>query len=185
MVKQENHILFNGTKIRLNASQWKFAKIFALTDNATQSRLKAGYTDHSNKNKKRNAIEAYKLLQSEVVQQAYEHHKYLFSQKLDISVNRVIAEIAAIGFSNKADTQEKGKWLELHEMKEQTQRAIKRIHTDKDGEVIDIEMYPKMPALATIMEIKGMTEKNTNQPILVTVNIQGQADIKKLGKPNE
>lgn len=184
MKKLEHHKLFNGEILKINAMQWEFARLFALTGNATQSRLKANYVDY---NSGKNSEEAYKLLQKELVQRAYEHHKHILGRKIDISENRILAEVAAIGFGNLRDTVKGGRLLGLEEMPEATQRAIKKIQVrrlvhrkdEEPEEIVSIEMHPKLPALETIMKLKGMTEENKNQPINVTVNIEGQAEARK------
>lgn len=170
MVKYEKHTLHDGTVLKISNQQWNFARYFALSGNATKARLKAKYKDNKNTNK----VEAYKLLQNPTIQEAYEHHKVLLSRKIDISENRLIAETAAIGLSNPKDVMRGAEFIPLEEMPEATQRAIKKV-TTKDGEIIAIEFHPKLPALQTIMELKGMKETKNNQPIQVTVNIDGQA----------
>ena len=186
MEKLETHILHNGEELRINQKQWNFARFFALSGNASQSRLKAQYTDLDDA--QRNSVEAYKLFQNPRVQKAYEHHKVMIGRKIDISENRILAEIAAIGFGNLRDAVKDGRFMDIEEMSEATQRAIKKIkvrrlvkkHGEEPEEILEIEMHPKQPALETIMKLKGMKQDNKNQPISVTVNIDGQSEKKLL-----
>lgn len=114
------------------------------------------------------------------------------SAKLDISENRILAEMAAIGFSNAANLfDEHGCPKNIADMDIPTQRAIKKVTTkryiertgagDNDYEEVEIqtiELHPKLPALQKIAEIKGMTapdDKNLQRPVEVTVNIDGKS----------
>jgi len=112
--------------------------------------------------------------------------------KLDISENRILAEMAAIGFSNAANLfDDNGAPKKIADMDVPTQRAIKKVVTkryiertgggDDDFEEVEIqtiELHPKLPALQKIAEIKGMcapkdTEKH--RPVNVNVNITGKS----------
>ena len=63
--------LSDGKKVNLTKKRNEFARIYALTGDATNSRLKAGYSDIPKYNKQ----EAYGLLQNEDVQDAVEFYK--------------------------------------------------------------------------------------------------------------
>jgi len=182
MPKKINLELEDGTILKIIESWNKFARIFALTGNASKSRIDAGYTPH--KNAKINATHAYQLFQKKEVQIAYEFHKRQLAKKIDISENRILAEIAAIGFSNLANMFEGGTLKDIEEADKPTQRSIKSIKIKRyfshdkekqpDHEVIAVEMHPKLPALKELAEIKGMNQTEQNRPINVTVNIDGK-----------
>lgn len=176
----------DGTVLKLSKQQAEFARLFAVSGDATNSRLQAGYADH-----KANVNEAYKLLQNVKVQQAVEHYKAQAAKKLDISENRILAEMAAMGFSNVANLfNEHGGHKRLQDMDKATQRAIKKVKTrrylertgpdDEDMEeveIMEIEMHNKLPALQKIAEIKGMTapkDAEQHRPVNVNVNINGE-----------
>jgi phage terminase small subunit len=114
------------------------------------------------------------------------------AQKLDISENRILAEMAAIGFSNAASLFNKhGAPKNISDMDVPTQRAIKKVVTKRyiertgagkddyeEVEVQMIELHPKLPALQKIAEIKGMcAQKDTekHRPVNVNVNITGKS----------
>ncbi len=182
MAKKINLALEDGTILKILESWNKFARNFALTGNAAKSRIDAGYT--SNKNKSIDAIHAYKLFQKKEVQTAYEFHKRQLAKKIDISENRILAEMAAIGFSNLANMFKDGSIKDIEDADKATQRSIKSIKIKRymaregskaqDHEVIAVEMHPKLPALKEIAEIKGMNQAEKNRPISVTVNIDGK-----------
>ncbi len=174
--------LDNGKSISIAETWNEFARLFALTGNASKARIDAGFK--SNNDPHVNSKNAYNLLQREVVQQAYEYHKRRLAEKIDISENRILAEMASIGFSNIANMFNNGNLKAIEEADEATQRSIKSIKIRRcigkqskgsdDMEVIAIETHPKLPALNKIAEIKEMTKPEGNQPINVTVNIDGK-----------
>lgn len=186
MTKKIRVELDNGKSISIAKTWNEFARLFALTGNASKSRIDAGFK--ANKNTDINAKHAYNLLQRPVVQQAYEYHKRRIARKIDISENRILAEMASIGFSNIANMFSNGNLKSIEEADEATQRSIKSIkirrYVNKQGkdsdemEVIAIETHPKLPALNKIAEIKEMTKPESNQAINVTVNIDGKQIVK-------
>jgi hypothetical protein len=121
-----------------------------------------------------------------------QHAREVIAAKLDISENRILAEMAAIGFSNAANLfNEHGVPKNIADMDIPTQRAIKKVVTkryiertgagDDDYEEVEvqtIEFHPKLPALQKIAEIKGMcAPKDTDKyrPVNVNVNITGKS----------
>lgn len=176
----------DGEKLKLSKQRAEFARLFAVTGDATNSRLQAGYADHG-----ANRQEAYRLLQDAKIQQAIEHYKAAAAKKLDISENRILAEMAAMGFSNVANLfNDQGGHKRIADMDIATQRAIKKIKTRRymestgpepedmeEVEITEIEMHPKLPALQKIAEIKGMTapkDAEQHRPVNVNVNISGK-----------
>lgn len=175
--------LRDGKEIKLAKKRAEFARLYALTGDATNSRLQAGYASH-----KANRQEAYKLLQEPNIQLAVEHYKAEAAKKLDISENRILAEMAAIGFSNIANLANMTCLSDIQNADVATQRAIKSMKTRRylegrgddavEVEIISIEMHPKLPALQKIAEIKGMAkpdDKNQHRPVNVNVNISGKS----------
>jgi hypothetical protein len=116
-------------------------------------------------------VRGYELLQKANVQQAFEYYQEINSRKLDISENRILAEYAAMGFSNIADVITCTDPSEITKLAPQTQRAIKKIKKtlsyDKDGnlvgESLDIEMHGKRDALDRVAEMKGYIGKDKDK----------------------
>lgn len=146
------------------------------------------------KNMKQRTIQrqAITLFNKPHVAACLQHARQVQAQKLDISENRILAEMAAIGFSNAANLfNEHGAPKNIADMDVPTQRAIKKVVTkryiertgtgDDDYEEVEvqmIELHPKLPALQKIAEIKGMcapkdTEKH--RPVNVNVNVTGKS----------
>lgn len=179
--------LLDGKTVRLSKMQADFARLFAVTGDATNSRLEADYADNPSSNRQ----EAYKLLLNPKIQLAVDHYRAEASKKLDISENRILAEMAAMGFSNVARLfNEQGGHKRIDQMDMATQRAIKKVKTrrymEKNGpdpedmeevEITEIEMHAKLPALQRIAEIKGMAapkDAEKHRPVNVNVNINGK-----------
>ena len=112
------------------------------------------------------------------------------SQKLDISENRVLAEIASIAFSDVGDLEDNnGHFFGIKQLKPATRRAIQSVkvkrfleRTAEGGfeavEITEIKFHPKLPALAKICEIKGIIAPPVQQrAVEVTINVTGNADL--------
>ncbi|WP_333609341.1 terminase small subunit [Arsukibacterium sp.] len=167
-----------------------FARSFALHGDATRARSEAGYAET-----KYARQEAWKLLLNQTTQKAYEHYRAKAAEKLDISENRILAEMAAMGFSNLAGYYAAGTQLKpLDELTPAQQRAIQKIKTKRylertgagpedfeEVEIMQIELHPKLPALKMIAEIKGMSapkDADKQRPVNVHVHVTGNAEVK-------
>ena len=134
---------------------------------------------------------AYKLFNLPHIVAAVEANNKIQAAKIDISENRVLAEMAAMGFSNAANLfDDQGTPKNIANMDIATQRAIKSVtvkrYTERTGsgpddfeevEIQKIELHPKLPALIKLAEIKGLAQevdKNMQRNVEVTVNISGQ-----------
>jgi hypothetical protein len=111
------------------------------------------------------------------------------SQKLDISENRVLAEIAAIAFSDVGELEdEQGGFKGLRNLSPATRRAVKSVRfkryiegtgeNAREVEIVQVDMHPKLPALEKICEIKGIiAPKVAEKQVNVTVNVTGNANV--------
>ncbi|MCX6178156.1 MAG: terminase small subunit [Chlorobiales bacterium] len=164
---------------RLTPKQDQFCREYLVDMNATQAAIRAGY---SAKTADRIGAE---LLGKTWVSAMVEELKKKRAEKLDISENRILAEIASIAFSNVGDlVDDNGKFIEIKKLKPSTLRAIKSVRRKRfvedgrEGEIISIEFHPKLPALEKICEIKGITAPPVQQrPVEVTINVTGNADM--------
>ena len=112
---------------------------------------------------------ALELLNKSYVAERVDKLKKKRAQKIDISENRILAEIASIAFSNIADLEsEHVGFAGFKTLKPATQRAIQSVKSKRylertveggfeEVEIIEIKMHPKMPGLEKICEIKGIT----------------------------
>lgn len=81
----------------MNDRQKRFVAEYLIDLNATQAAIRAGYSE------KAAAAQASRLLTNAKISAAVAKGKAAMASKLDITAERVIAELAKIGFSNMAD----------------------------------------------------------------------------------
>ena len=173
-----NKILFKGETIELTAKQDEFARLYAKTGQLTESRSKAGYAKITHESQA-----AYQLLQKPYIAKAVEYYKTKAAQRLDISENRILAEYAAIAFSNIANLyDEAGNVKDLKDLDPAMQRAVKEVTVKrfKRHDTINIKLHDKQNALDKIAELKGMTapkDAASQRPIAVQINVSGNGTV--------
>ena len=168
----------------LTPKQEIFTLEYLVDMNATQSAIRAGYS------RKTASSQGERLLRNVEVQSRIGELKRKKAEKLDISENRILAEIASIAFSNIAELEaEHGGFAGLKTLNPATRRAIQSVkfkryleRTTEGGfeevEIIEIKMHPKLPALEKICEIKGIIAPPVQQrPVEVIINVTGNADV--------
>ncbi len=175
--------LQDGTEVELTEQQAKFAQQTAIQGNAAASyRNNYDYSGKPNNARQR----AWKLINdNEHIQKAIEYYSQEVKQKLDVSFERVIAEYAAMGFSNITDIVDtNGGIKSLNDIDPAAQKAIKSIkvknvfnpETKSNDEIIEIQMHDKKGSLDKVAQLCGHMddeEKQSNAPVNVTFNING------------
>ena len=147
------------TKFRnsLNPAQIAFAKSYALTNHATNSAIKAGYSSKSAYS------QASDLLKIPEIQELVEIEKNNIAARLNVTPERIIREAAKLAFSDVRDYVE---WKENNvnlkpsaEIDDIAAAAIQEISSTENGP--KIKLHNKQQALKTLTHILGMhTEKN-------------------------
>jgi phage terminase small subunit len=147
------------TATQLTAKQKKFADEYLIDLNATQAAIRAGYAPKSA------FVTGSKLLSnSKVAQYLSERRRYLESQT-EVTVIRVIRELAIIAFSNlddyRVDTQ--GNLVMKHGIPAERMRAIaakrhkiKKLDGDKELVECDIKLWDKTKALDMLCKHLGI-----------------------------
>ncbi len=146
----------------LTMRQERFAAIYAATGNATRARREAGYKELGTP--ERNGAAACKLLKKAEVATAVEKARQRHCRKLDLTLERVVAEIYAIGFSNIALCfDQDGRMLRPAEMPLFMQMALsewqEREYVDKDGNRTihrKVKLHPKWPPLEKLSKLAGV-----------------------------
>jgi phage terminase small subunit len=82
---------------KLTPRQERFVKEYLIDLNGTQAAIRAGYSARTAKE------QAFDLLTRPHIREAVEKGRARIAAKLDISVERIVNELAKIGFSNMAD----------------------------------------------------------------------------------
>lgn len=135
-----------GEKVFLTEKEQLFADHYIITNNATESALKAGYSKNcagqqGYENLKKPEIKKYLKLKSKPI-----------LEQLNITQERVLREIAAIAFSDISDYLNCDWSLKnLAEMDKSKTRALK--HIDRNDKGFKIQLYDKLAALKILHEL--------------------------------
>jgi phage terminase small subunit len=159
----------------LNKKQKRFCQEYIIDLNATQAAIRAGYSE------KTAGIQSFHLLKKpniqSVIQKALENR----SIRTQITQDRVLEELARIGFSCVDDYVEWGgskyKLKESQELTDDQKAAISEVsvHKSKDGGSIKFKLYDKVSALEKIGRHLGMF----NDKIDVNMTINSWDDLEK------
>ena len=140
----------------LTAKQKRFVAEYMLDLNATQAAIRAGYSQ-------RRASEiAYQLLQKTPVQDAIAAAQEIREKRLDITADRVVAELARLAFADTTTAVriEGGRVVvqDTDEMDENTRRAISEISETKtlNGGTLKIKFHDKVKALELLSRHLGI-----------------------------
>lgn len=174
---------------KLTQKRESFARLYVEYGDASKAYREAFPSSHMWKDK--TVWEAAsRLIKDSKVLARIEELKKSRAQKLDISENRILAEIAAIAFSDVGELEgEQGGFKGLKSLSAATRRAVKSVkfkrYVEGKGEeaklveITHVEMHPKLPALEKICEIKGITAPpKQDRPVNVNVNVTGNANVR-------
>ena len=187
-VSKSETIYFQGKEYRVNEKQLYFCRSYALSGDAVQS-----YSDaYGCTNKKTTYTKAMNLLELEHILGCVAYFKDAQRKRMDIRDDRILAEYAAMAFSNVADLfDEDGNALPIKDLPEHTQRAIKKVKVsqvkqkkfeDANGEeiilessVVEIDFHDKQKSLDRIAEIQGLIskEEKTLPPAEIRISVTG------------
>lgn len=130
-----------------NPKQQRFVEEFLVDLNATQAAIRAGYSPASAR------LQGHRMITDDNIQNAIRLGMDERSERTRITADRVLEELAAIGFANIADYLDKdengGLSVNLSGMTREQALAVKdvRIENRGDGQVIHFRMSDKLAAL--------------------------------------
>lgn len=144
----------------LNDKQRRFAAEYLIDLNATQAAIRAGYSP------KTAGPQAFKLLQNALIKKFISEANQKRADKLEISADRVLKEIARIAFVDLSNAFHEGGGLKsLHEMDEDTRRAIAGLEVTsltEDGEAVGtlkkLKITDKIAALTLLCKHLGLAQ---------------------------
>ncbi len=143
-------------KQKLTPKQERFVAEYMLDLNATQAAIRAGYSQ-------RRASEiAYQLLQKTPVQDAIAAAQEIREKRLDITADRVVAELARLAFADTTTAVriEGGRVVvqDTDEMDENTRRAISEISetVTTNGGTLKVKFHDKVKALELLSRHLGI-----------------------------
>lgn len=166
-----------------------FADQYLLLNNGTKAAIAAGYSERSARS------QASQLLAQEDIEAYIEAQRSLAMTKTGITVQKVLTEYARIAFFDIKEVYAvDGEMLNIHQMDEDTRRAIGSIKSseewgkDEDGKFVitgtikEVKPNDKIRALDSISKHLGLFEKDNKQKAInvnVTVTEEEAARIKK------
>lgn len=161
---------------KLNEKQIRFCQEYVIDLNATQAAIRAGYSS------KTAYSQGQRLLKHVEAKQVIDKLRAKKNEKLEITAERVLAELAKIGF---ADTGEfingNNQVKEIKFLDKEKTAAIESVSTviSPDGRIqTKIKLHDKVAALEKLGRHLGIFEKDNSQKrdvIKVTVKKKGEA----------
>lgn len=145
----------------LTPKQRRFVKEYLVEKNATKAAIRAGYS------KKTAYSQGGRLLKKVEIQQMISACLQKTEQKLEITAERIMAELASIGFAKMADFAEFGpKGVILKASKKVDTRAISEVmQTDTQfGTKIKLKLWDKVSALKELADRTMGPAKSTELP---------------------
>lgn len=145
----------------MNPKQKRFVQEYLIDLNATQAAIRTGYS-------KRTAGEqASRLLADVRIAAAVKAGQQKIAEKLEVTAEMVVRELARLGFSNMKDFAEFGPGgvtlKDLAEMDENAARCIAEVSesTSKDGGSVRFKLHDKKGALDSLARHLGMFQDKT------------------------
>ncbi len=142
----------------LSEKHEQFCREFLVDGNAAQAYIRTGYEPKGAKQA------AYRLLENPEIQSRIAELNKVVLDKLEVTNERIIAELAKIGFANATDFVNGGNTvLELKHMERDKTAAVSKIKTivreSADGQVTtttELGFWDKVEALTELAKIRNM-----------------------------
>jgi phage terminase small subunit len=148
----------------LNDKQKRFCEEYVVDLNAKQAAIRSGYSTNTAEN------QASRLLTNVKVQEFVKELQQALSEKTGITAERILQELADIGFHNIKDFINGGNSvLELKRLDKRKTSAISSVKTTVRGSqegtetVTEIRMHNKITALELMGKHIGLFEKDNSQ----------------------
>lgn len=147
-----------------------FARVYALTHSTQRAAQSADLP----------LDEATRFLQLPAVREQIDYYVELQIQKLDIRTDRILQELAAIGFSDPAEFFDAdGNTIPLHQLPPHVRATIKSIDINEtedllaDGTIrtkrrVNIQVWDKLKALDIAAKAKGLYMETLTPPSTIT-----------------
>lgn len=155
--------VFTKSEESLTDKQRLFVREYLVDLNATQAAIRAGYSADTAEQ------QASRLLSNVKVQEAIQKAMYKREQRIEITADRVLEELAKIGFANMQDYVEWGrKGVRLRESSELTPAqaaAISEVSETitESGGSLKFKLHSKIVALERIGKHLGMFDDKANK----------------------
>lgn len=165
---------------KLTAKQERFVEEYLIDLNATQAAIRAGYSQKTAR------VTASKLLTKANIQAAIAERQKEIRKRNDVTIDRLIQELAYIGFSRITDVVS---WTDysvdviasadLDESAIASIRSVKRQETITENATIvtvEVRQYDKLTALEKLAKHAGLYNTKPEQPPVVVQIIEAVPD---------
>lgn len=150
----------------LTAKQQGFVEEYLIDRNATQAAIRAGYS------RKTAQEQSSRLLSNVMVRAALDAALAQRSERTEVTADRVVLELARIGFSDLKGAMQDGRLLLIEDMGDEVRPAISSIKvvTKNKGEgeieyVAEIRAWDKVSALRALMPHVGLSTDKTESKV--------------------
>lgn len=163
--------------MELTDKQKRFCEEYMIDLNASQSAIRAGYSEDSAKE------QGSRLLTNANIQEYISELKQSKSEELNISQNMVLKELMKVAFGDvKNYFDDNGRLIDINELENQISASIKSVTVQQEKITSDgkstfessikkIESYDKLKALEIINKMLGFYEKDNAQKSISQVTI--------------
>lgn len=148
----------------LNPKQERFCKEYVIDLNATQAAIRAGYSENSAKE------QACDLLTKPNIQEYVKSLQSKISERLDITADMVVQELAKIGFANTHDFVTDGNSIvdisKLQRVKVASVSGVKVTEIESEfgsKKITELKFHDKVSALEKLGKHLGVFEKDNAQ----------------------
>lgn len=149
----------------LTPKQLIFCKEYLIDMNATRASIEAGYSKHSADS------QGSRMLKNVKVKAYIDKHSRKRLEKLDITADKVMQELANIAFFDPRKMfNENSGLIEIQDLDDATAKAIgtiklrkEKMDSDTFAETMEVKPNDKLKALDMIMKNMGMYEKDNEQ----------------------
>jgi len=152
------------TEDQLSKKQLIFCKEYLISMNATESAIKAGFSE------KTASSQGSRLLKNVKVKAYIDEQLRQRAEKLDITPNRILEELGHIAFFNISNIYDGMTLKEISDLPKDVTRAIQSVKTrvektdgDTFAEVMEVKSNDKLRAIELLMKHMGMFAVDNEQ----------------------
>lgn len=141
----------------LSDKRQRFVEEYLANPNATQAAIAAGYSA------KTAGAQGHELLKIPEIQTAIEAGRAKTAEKLDITAERIVAEMAKLAFSDPRDLMDDyGNLLPPDQWPENAAGAVSAIEVEASGK-LKVKLWPKDKGLDQLAKVMGLYEADNRQ----------------------
>lgn len=137
--------------MKLTPRQKRFVSEYLKDHNASQAAIRAGYSA------KNPNVTGPRLMANVGIAAAIGAADAKVAERAEITAEAVVSELAKVGFSDiRQAVRPDGTLIPVHELSDRAAAAVKRVRVNADGDLEEIEFWPKPQALELLGDRLGM-----------------------------